>query len=69
MRPQHKIEIMPYRSANNAEYLKIWMFEKVVFCVENIICILVFLVCSGLYIDVLSVSTRFSVIFCVYEHI
>ena len=28
-----------------------------------------FWVCFGLYMDVLSVSMRFSVIFCIYEHI
>ena len=33
------------------------------------ICILVSLVCFELYIDVLSVPMRFSVIFCMYEHI
>ena len=40
------------------------MFEKF----ENK-CVFVFLVCFGLYIYVLSVSMRFNVIFCIYEHI
>ena len=29
----------------------------------------VLLVCFGLYIDVLSVSMRFNIIFCIYENI
>ena len=33
------------------------------------ISIFVCLVCFGLYINVLSVSIRFSAIFCIYEHI
>ena len=37
--------------------------------VEEIDSFLVFLVCFGLYIDVLGVSMRFSIIFCMYEHI
>ena len=32
-------------------------------------CIFVFLGALGLYIDVLSTSMRFSVFFCIYEHI
>ena len=31
-------------------------------------CMVVVLVCFVLYIDVLSVSMRFSIRFCIYEH-
>ena len=64
---------MPYKPAQNAvfclnlEFLKIWnfaIFEKF----ENI-CIFIFFVCFELYIDVLSVSMRFGVIFCIYMNI
>ena len=64
---------MPYKSAYNAVDLELLTFE-------NMDCrffllkkkgkfILVCLVCFGLYIDVLSAFMRFSVIFCIYEHI
>ena len=63
---------MPYKLAYNADLLehiclKIWMFG---FCVPQIVnFFFVFLVCFELYIDVLSASMGFCVIFCIYEHI
>ena len=38
-------------------------------CLKVLKDLFVFWVCFGLYIDALNVSMRFSVIFCIYEHI
>ena len=37
--------------------------------VEKLICIFVYWVCFGLYIDVVSVSMGLNIIFCIHEHI
>ena len=48
-----------------SEFGKLWTFEK---C-KNLKCDLVFWVCFVLYIDILSVSMRFNIRFCIYEHV
>ena len=73
--PQHKISIMTYNSAFNTDLFDLSFFEKrrKIEKYKNILKILkyifVFLECFGLCIDVLSVSIRFSVVLCIYEHI
>ena len=49
---------------------KVWVFkkEKVFVFVNLIMCVRISGV-FGLYIDVLNASMRFSVVFCIYEHI
>ena len=44
-------------------------FSNILNILKNYKCIFVFLVCFGLYVDVLSVSMRVSVIFFIYEQI
>ena len=64
-----------WKSAKNADLFELFFFVlKIwIFCFLNILnfweCMFVFLVCLGLYIDVLSVSMKSSVIFCIYEPI
>ena len=51
----------------DSSFLKICIF--VLWKITKQIRTFLILVCLGLYIDVLSVSVRFNIIFCIYEHI
>ena len=59
---------MLLQSVLNADYFEFKKFENIDLCdkFESMTCIFVFLVFWGLYIDVLSVSMRSRVIFCIY---
>ena len=55
-------------SHSDVLFLKIH-FEHILEKFKTWTCIFVCLVCFGLYIDVLSVSMRLRIVFCIYEHI
>ena len=62
---------MPYKYAYNAELFECLILEEYGFgenvkIVNDVWC---FFMCFVLYIDVLSVSMKSNVFFCIYEHI
>ena len=57
------------KSAYNADYFELEIIVSFLFVSRNFKYVFVCLVCFGLSIVVLSVCMRFSVIFCINEHI